>query len=183
MIVRFLQIASLSMAGIVLNMHAGTIVNLNATVNGQAAPFGANPVNVSLGAGTYTVTPVGIAGGGLYDAWSAFSSNSGCLPDHTCVAGFETSFDYSYSGGYFNVQSGLKWDSPTQALAHSVSVTFTLAAGETVSFGLNDCAGCLGDNRGGASVEIVGTPEPATFGTCIAAFAMLASRWRRRQII
>jgi hypothetical protein len=46
--------------------------------------FGANPVNINLTVGTYSVTAVGIAGGGVYDAWSAWSNNLNCLPDHTC---------------------------------------------------------------------------------------------------
>src|SRR5262245_11422019 len=42
------------------------IINLDAHVHS----FGGHPLVVHLPAGTYTVKPVGVIGGGLYDAWS-----------------------------------------------------------------------------------------------------------------
>jgi hypothetical protein len=157
------------------------IVNLNAMQVGQAAPFGSNPVNVSLGPGTYIVTPVGIAGGGMFDAWSAWPANSGCQPNHICTIGWETSFDYSYSGGYFNAGNTTKYDTPSEALAHAVSASFTLAATETVSFGFNECAPCLGDNRGGNSlrIEAVSTPEPTSVSIVIIGLVGLAVKLLR----
>ncbi|PWT98260.1 MAG: hypothetical protein C5B51_29640 [Terriglobia bacterium] len=158
------------------------ILNLDATVVGQAAPYGANPVNIFLGPGTYFVTAVGIAGGGLYDAWSAFSSNTNCQPDHTCLYGWDASFDYSFSGGYFSLDNGIRWDSPAEALAHAPSATFTLTVGETVSFGINECLGCLADNRGGNSLAIDAVPEPTTMAGLTILFGVLfASRSRRKR--
>lgn len=178
MVRRALLLTCFSCTMFVAGANAGIIANLDATAHGQAAPFGSNPLNISLLAGTYAVTPVGIAGGGIFDAWSPWPSNLNCLADHTCERGWETSFDYSYAGGYFNVASGA-WDTPAEALAHAVSATFTLAVPETVSFGFNECAGCLGDNRGGNSLEIV-TPEPASGAVLILGLAALAGRSRRR---
>ena len=76
--------------------RAGTalIINIDATTNNFA-----NPINLLLAAGTYTVTPIGIAGGGLYDAWNPWGdatcgNPSGCtqtLP--TTVTGWKNSYD------------------------------------------------------------------------------------------
>ena len=150
------------------------IIDLNAQLHTQA--FAANPVNINLAAGTYTVTAVGIAGGGVYDAWSAWSNNLNCLPDHTCARGWETSFDYLFSGGYFLAQSLIRYDTPTEALAHAQSAMITLTSAETVSFGFNECAGCLGDNRGGVSLLIASVPEPTTIVLFLAGLFAMSGR-------
>jgi hypothetical protein len=155
------------------------IVNLDATANGQAAPYGSNPVNLFLPAGVYSLTPVGTAGGGTFDAWSAFSGNFNCLPDHSCEWGWDTSFDYSYGAVYSSTDNGTRWDSPEAALAHTTSVIINLAVGGIVSFGLNECSGCLGDNRGGTSIAVSGIPEPSTVVLLAAGLALVGS-FRRR---
>jgi hypothetical protein len=156
------------------NGASATIIDLNAQIHTQASA--ANPVNIHLTAGTYSVTAVGIAGGGVYDAWSAWSNNLNCLPDHTCERGWETSFDYFFSDGYFLAQSVIRYDTAAEALAHPQSAMFTLTSAETVSFGFNECAGCLGDNRGGVSLLIANVPEPTTIFLFMAGLFAMSGR-------
>jgi hypothetical protein len=62
------------------------IIDVNATVNNTA-----NPVFVSLAAGAYSVTPVGISGGGAYDAWNAWGSTN-CAVSTGCPQTIPTTF-------------------------------------------------------------------------------------------
>jgi hypothetical protein len=115
----------------------------------------------TLGPGTYTVTPVGIANGGFWDAWSAWPAN--VCPD----CRFQSSYEINIpSQSLYNTYwDGNFYDTAAEALTHAVSTTFTLSAVETIRFGLNDCVGCLADNRGGMSLDITGAsdvPEPAS---------------------
>ena len=67
-------------------------------IDGTANNF-ANPVNAFLAAGTYLVTPLGIAGGGAYDAWNPWdfsdcATPSGCTQTiPTSVMGWKNSYD------------------------------------------------------------------------------------------
>lgn len=54
-----------------VNIAAAAIININSRSNSSA-----NPVEIFLEAGTYNVEPIGIAGGGLYDSWIAWTSSS-----------------------------------------------------------------------------------------------------------
>jgi hypothetical protein len=73
---------------------AALIIDIDATANN----FG-TPVSVFLAAGTYTVAPIGTAGGGLYDAWnpwglSTCSDSNGCAQTiPTTVLGWKNSYD------------------------------------------------------------------------------------------
>jgi Tol biopolymer transport system component len=133
---------------------ASTIVDLDAQLVSSATPTG--PVTVHLGPGTYEVKPVGVAGGGLFDAWSAWSANLNCdVNGENCDRGFENSFEFgSASIPYSAVGDGNRYATALQALSHAQSTTFTLTVAEDVHFGLNDCVGCLSGNRGGNSLEI-----------------------------
>ena len=70
------------------------IVDIDATLHNTD-----DPVFVTLPAGTYSVTPIGIAGGGLYDAWNPWGDTtctepSGCpqtIP--TTEIGWKFSYD------------------------------------------------------------------------------------------
>ena len=70
------------------------VIDIDATVNTFA-----NPVLVSLPAGTYLVTPIGIAGAGAYDAWNPWGAAtcgnpSGCAQTiPTTVIGWKNSYD------------------------------------------------------------------------------------------
>ncbi len=52
------------------------IVNINSKTNGTN-----NPIILTLSAGIYNVTPIGIADGGDYNAWNAWGNTSGCDGD------------------------------------------------------------------------------------------------------
>jgi hypothetical protein len=52
----------------------------------------ANPVWVSLEAGDYSVTPVGIAGGGAFDAWQPWGDATTCGAPSGCVQTIPTTF-------------------------------------------------------------------------------------------
>jgi hypothetical protein len=70
------------------------IVDVDATANNTD-----NPVLLFLAAGTYSVTPVGIAGGGIYDGWNPWGvttcgNPAGCPQTHpTTVIGWKTSYN------------------------------------------------------------------------------------------
>jgi hypothetical protein len=70
------------------------VVNIDATTNNLA-----NPVDVVLAAGTYSVTPIGTADGGVYDAWNPWGATtcsvpSGCAQtDPTTAIGWKNAYD------------------------------------------------------------------------------------------
>jgi hypothetical protein len=78
---------------------ASTVVNLNAVTNSLN-----NPVNLFLQAATYSVEPIGVSDGGLYNAWNAWGSTtcvtpSGCnLEIPTQVTGWLGRYDVSSLG-------------------------------------------------------------------------------------
>lgn len=71
-----------------------TVLNIDPRVNDTR-----NPVEISLDAGTYVVTPIGTGQGGVYDAWTPWASTTcgqpaGCsqtIP--TTVSGWKSSYD------------------------------------------------------------------------------------------
>ena len=144
-----------------LDATVEVLIDLDAQVASSATPSG--PVTVHLGPGTYTVTPVGTAGGGLFDAWSAWSANLNCDGNgENCERGFENEFELqSASLPYRQIWDGLRYATALQALSNAQVSVFTLAVAEDVHFGLNECSGCLGDNRGGNSLRIIQV-EPVT---------------------
>ncbi len=70
------------------------IININADVNDIP-----NPIFISLNAGTYEITAIGVADGGIYDAWSNWSSTTctqpmGCpLTTPTTFTGWRSAYD------------------------------------------------------------------------------------------
>lgn len=147
---------------VVQRANANMILNLDAHLVSSATPTG--PVGVFFTPGTYTVTPIGVAGGGLFNAWSAWPANFGCdVNGANCTRGFENEFEYqSASLGLHFVSDGVKYATDLLALSHAQSTVFTLTVAESVYFGLNDCPQCLSDNRGGNSLLIAAVvPEPA----------------------
>jgi hypothetical protein len=80
------------------------IVNVDAT--GSAGTV------VNLAAGTYTVSLAGIAGGGIYDAWSPWGNSSGCdAQGANCSQGYGNSFaiDFGFGNGTFNGVDGYQF--------------------------------------------------------------------------
>jgi dipeptidyl aminopeptidase/acylaminoacyl peptidase len=136
------------------------IVNLDAHSVSSATPTGQGNVSVYLAPGMYRVKPVGVAGGGRFTAWSAWPTNLNCdIIGENCVRGFENEFEFrSASIPFTMLWDGKRYATALQALSHAKIATFTLTVDEVVRFGLNDCPGCLGDNRGGNSLEITAIP-------------------------
>ena len=78
----------LLLIGLSAASHAALIVNVSATGTDGNSTI----VTVSLGAGTYSVDPIGISDGGVYDAWSAWNGVSAgntdtCADPNGCVQG------------------------------------------------------------------------------------------------
>jgi hypothetical protein len=107
---------------------------------------------VAFPAGTYELTPIGIADGGLYDAFDA----RGNVPNT-----WEWAYLFARPTLPFNhIWDGQFYATPADALANGLTHGFTLTAPESIAFGVNDCPGCLGDNAGGISIKVVRTAGP-----------------------
>jgi hypothetical protein len=134
---------------------------------------------LNLAAGTYDLKVVGIAGGGLYDAWNAWSSVSGCDGEGAnCATGFLVTYAVDLgAGGTFNQTNGFQvlpitrdiFDTASKALTSfntqpirqcafaggcvqlgGHSSSFTLAAAQAVNFLILDTP--YFDNSGGVSL-------------------------------
>lgn len=165
--------ASAANAGIINLSAAPASPNAGpATYQGYAAP---NPVIQSLAAGTYLLSVVGIAGGGLYDAWT-IAAPSGT----NAVYGEGFHFDLGNGAGDNRVVTGSNYTSAAAALAAYVALTpttFTLASASNVSFYLNDGAyPYFGDDSGGVSISLSQVPvaEPASLAVLAAGLVGVA---------
>jgi len=117
-----------------------TTVNLDALRNNQS-----NPVAVRLCRGSYTVTVFGIADGGQYDAWRAW----------THAGGKPWINEYAYSSpelGTNRVSDGVRYPTESEALANARTTYFTLSRSQSVRFYLHDPS--PEDNGGGMSLRV-----------------------------
>ena len=179
---------------------AAAIVNLNARSNDLA-----NPVELSLAAGTYTITPIGTADGGLYNAWNAWgattcSNPAGCpRTSPTTVTGWLNIYSFGSAdmtdvyingsaaipavGSTYFVDPFVVYPDPLAALAHAWSAEFTLSTASTitVSFAIPDRP--LSDNLGGLSlfVDAKTTPVPEPAPLTLLAFVLLVGYFNQRK--
>ncbi len=172
--------------GLAATPAAATVVNIDAIAN--AGLTSASGVTLSLGAGTYSVTPII----DKYTAFSRFASVIGCDGAGThCFTGYEHSYlidvngvstgygDNNGAGGLGPQPGGGYYDTMAKAFALGAKpATFTLLAPGTVTFYIFDDV--LGDNSGGVSLNVTGVPEAATWAMLIAGFGLVGAVARRR---
>ena len=126
------------------------IINLDAlTATNQ------NPVVLSLAPGAYSVTPVGIADGGAYNAWNAWGYVS--LPHSGWLNQYVFASD---SLGEHLVTNNVRYATDLQALQNALGSAFYLPVTENVKFYMGD--NYYSDNIGGMSLDVKPVPEPAT---------------------
>ena len=159
---------------------APTIVNVNSRVHGRE-----NPLNIWLEAGTYTVTPIGVADGGTYDSWLAWTTVSCTNPDGcpmtypTTATGWRNDYwvysesfdgvtvdgvavDMSVNPTAYYAGNRRVYPNATLAMNHALSSTFTTTHDALVGFSVHDIQSMLGDNSGGMSlaINIESAPDP-----------------------
>jgi len=160
---------------------SAAIVNINSITNNESSP-----VSISLDAGTYEVTPIGVADGGSFNAWNAWNGGQviGCDSNgENCGAGWLNWYYFSSSefGEILN-WDGVIYANASLALANSISTSFTLTSSAIVNFYIKD--GTNGDlawdNTGGISLNVGSlVPIPATvwlFGSGLLGLIGIARR-------
>ncbi len=162
--------------------HAATVVNLSAgPFTANAGPdsglYPYNPVVVKLAPGFYSVGVTGIAGGGLYDAYSVYA------PSPSNGAYTDSQWSVSPAGGTVQKEASIgRFDTASAALAAYSALaplTFTLTAPTKVSFFLDDSAfPYFFDDEGGVSLAVA-APEPgslALIGAGLAGIGLIRMR-------
>jgi hypothetical protein len=182
--------------------EAQQVVNISATQNGEdtggvncsVACEGAliDPVQVTLGPGTYSITDAyststGLAAGALYDAWN-YSSGwvwhwKALLDDGS---GGSTINPSNYSNYLLlDVDPTQVFGSEADAAAFGASTpaqTFTLNSTTTVDFVVNDYF--LGDNTGGVSLllsSVSSLPEPSTWAMMLIGFGAVGFALKKQK--
>lgn len=202
MISSFVRAAAAATVGLTL---WGAATASNATIYNISATGGG--LDVTLAAGNYLISWVGVADGGLYNAW-----NGNC-PTGDCNSGWSNTFNAIDlpipPGGNFTVQIFGVGPTQSSALASllaiqsaatighgEVNVTANVAGGfiplpaipqpwiaeidgGTIHFGAGD--GTPENNFGGVSLRVTAVPEPATWSMLIAGFGLIGAALRRRR--
>ena len=140
-------VAALFLVGIV-EMANAEIININARTNTTT-----NPVVEFFTAGTYDVTPIGVADGGAYNAWNAWGYVS--LPSAGWVNPYSLS---SIEFSAYTVGDWVRYSTDLLALSNAVDTSFTLASDGNVNFFITDSPYC--DNIGGISLDVNPVPVP-----------------------
>jgi len=158
-IIRMGLVASLALLCTV-GVGNALIVDLNSYTNTVANPF-----VVPLTAGTYDVTPIGVADGGAFNAWNAWGYVN--LPDQGWINNYSLS---SNEFAPYGVSDGVRYATDLLALENALATSFTLASAGNVNFYIGDSN--YDDNIGGMSLFVTqrtpvpeppnGVPEPTT---------------------
>lgn len=170
--------------------NAATIIDIEST-----NPFG---TTLSLAAGTYSLSYIGQADGGRYNAWTAWSPGGDCGGGPgSCPNGFINELriegvtaDPLYIGDHFNpiwptaaeaLQAAKTQHSPfTLTLTDPTTVRFLV--GEGAQFAQTGVDGpAWRDNSGGLSLTISAVPEPGPAALMFAGLLLLGGTVRRRQ--
>ena len=151
------------------------IINVDAITNTTT-----NRVSILLEPGAYTVTPIGVADGGSFNAWDAniFDTSAGVSWLHAyTIASAEIS---PFGVGFWD---GNYYGSELDALAHAIGTTFTLSSAGIVDFYIADNP--HSDNSGGVSLRLIPeVPEPSTallLGIGLALLSVVGSTRSRRR--
>ena len=78
------------------------VVNVNGRLHSEA-----NPVEIVLEAGTYRVTPIGTANGGVFNSWNAWASTTCSDPDG-CISTCPTTFS-GWKNSYSVLSPDITW--------------------------------------------------------------------------
>jgi len=176
----------LFVSGILSARAHAMVVNLNSRSN-----FENNPVKLTLGAGAYDVTPIGIADGGAYNAWNAWGFTAGCnqLGANCAVGWLHWYYISSPEFTEMSLWDGIIYSTDLLALSHAAPTSFNLTSPTQVSFYIRDGVnGSLsGDNLGGISLsvgpEIARVPEPSTlFLLALGVAGLGGMAWRRCRV-
>ncbi|MDB5423711.1 MAG: hypothetical protein JWQ29_1127 [Phenylobacterium sp.] len=201
---KILNIAAAAVAGILAlggSTQAGaTIYNISATAG--------SPVVITLAQGSYQISWVGVADGGLYDAW-----NGNC-PTGACTGGWTNTFnviDLPVNPNNFTVSVfGVGLHATALESLHAIQTSATMVNGDvhvvggvagafipntpialpwiahvdggSFRFAVGD--NTLANNFGGVSLDITAVPEPASWALLVGGFGLAgaALRSRRRPI-
>lgn len=146
------------------------IVDLNATTTGGPNDIN-NPVTIgSLNTSDIvSITQIGIASGGMYDAWNAWGNVTGCDTNgENCTHGWISHWSYFVNGNTSTatlVPGPGIFETALLALANAPAVA-PLTGITSISFYINDFP--YTDNVGGVSLDVTvrpgnpNVPEPAT---------------------
>ena len=168
-------------------------VTLDVNANWEYWRYNYEPM--SFASGTYKITPIGVAGGGLYNAWNAWGPGevAGCDAAGMCSRGYINSYSFGYVGandfiyeiatigGSVVAGTALAFETPLLALANAESYVISLTQPAKLYFYLKDGENWYYDNSGGMSFSIQAVPEPESYALMLAGLGILGVVAGRRR--